>query len=308
MKAEERHRLHENELQRLTEHARERTRPFFEQYGTTLLLALAAVLIVVAVVVWFVRRGDAGRGTGWAELDSAFRDPNATAEDFANVAEVAKGSPAAIWAKLFEGEAHLSSGIESLFTDKEGATRDLADAQSAFEAVLAEKEAAPELTVRALYGLARALETTSNGDLKPALDRYEQITADYGDTVFAKLAQERMDALKSADSKAFYAWFSKQKPAPKDPIQRPSDTGPLGGLGLPGGTSAAPTDGPALGGATATEAAAGTGDAPAGSSTETESNGAPADSTATPEATPETATPAEGSTESPTGAAETSPQ
>src|SRR5690606_14897350 len=73
MKAEERHRLQENELQRLAEHARERTRPFFERYGTTLLLALAAVLLIVAAIVWWVRSSGAGSSAGWSELAAVFR-------------------------------------------------------------------------------------------------------------------------------------------------------------------------------------------------------------------------------------------
>lgn len=258
MKAEERHRLHENDLQRLTEQARERSRPFLEQYGTTLLLALAALLLVAAAVIWFVKRSSSGRGEGWSELDAAFRNPGATAEDFANVAEVAKGSPAADWARLYEGESHLASGIESLFTDRDGAGRDLESAKESFEAALAAKDATPELTARALYGLGRTLEASSTGDVKPALDRYEQITAGYEDSIYAKLARERIDSLKSADAKAFYAWFSKQKPAPKDPLQRPADTGP-GPPTPPGGAAVTPpAGGPSLG---AGEAAAPAGEA-----------------------------------------------
>lgn len=251
MKAEERHRLHENELQRLAEHARERTRPFFDRYGTTLLLGLAAALVVAAVVVWFVRSRDTGSTVGWSELIAVFRKPDATAEDFANVAELYPGSQAAVWAKLYEGEARLSSGLESLFTDKEGAVRDLTDARTAFEAVLDNTELESEVEVRALYGLARTLETTSDGDLAPAIERYEQIVSQFPGTVYEGLAKKRLEALKSADAKAFYAWFSKQEPAPRDTLPRPSDSGFPAGLTIPG------LDGPSLFGETpATDAPA----------------------------------------------------
>lgn len=239
MKAEERHRLHENELHRLTEHARERSRPFFDQYGTTLLLALATVLIVIAAVVWWTKSSTAGAAAGWQDLSAAFRKPSQTAEDFANVAELYPGTAAAAWAKVNEGEAHLQSGIESLFSDKDGAVRDLEDAQAAFEAVLDSKQDDAQLRVRALYGLARSLEATSDGNLKPALDRYEEIVRQYPDTVYEGLAQERIDALESSDAKAFYAWFSKQQPSPKDALSRPSDSGLLPGT--------SPFDGPGFG-------------------------------------------------------------
>jgi tetratricopeptide (TPR) repeat protein len=230
MKAEERHRLHENELHRFTEHARERSRPFFEQYGTTLLLVLAAVLLVLAAVVWWMKSSGSGATAGWQDLSAAFRKPTQTAEDFANVAELHPETAAAAWAKLNEGEAHLQSGIESLFADRDGAARDLDDAEAAFEAVLDSQQQDPELRVRALYGLAKTFEASSDGDLKPALDRYEEVVRQYPDTVYEGLAQERIDALKSADAKAFYAWFSKQKPAPQDTLSRPSDSGLLPGM------------------------------------------------------------------------------
>lgn len=249
MKAEERHRLHENELHRLTEHARERSRPFFDQYGTTLLLALAAVLVVIAAVVWWTKSSTAGAAAGWQDLSAAFRKPSQTAEDFANVAELYPGTAAAAWAKVNEGEAHLQSGIESLFSDKDGAVRDLKDAQAAFEAVLDSKQDDAQLRVRALYGLARSLEATSDGNLKPALDRYEEIVRQFPDTVYEGLAQERIDALESSDAKAFYAWFSKQQPSPKDALSRPSDSGLLPRTSpfetSPFGTS--PFGGPGLG-------------------------------------------------------------
>ncbi len=240
MKAEERHRLHENELHRLTEHARERSRPFFERYGTILLLGLAAVLVVIAAVVWWSKSSGAGSAAGWQDLSAAFRKPSQTAEDFANVAELHSGTAAAAWAKVNEGEAHLQSGVESLFSDKDGAVRDLEDAQAAFEAALDSNQNDPQLRIRALYGLARTLEASSDGNLKPALDRYEEIVRQYPDTVYEGLAQERIDALESSDAKSFYAWFSKQKPAPKDALSRPADSGllpgtsPFGGPGFGG--------------------------------------------------------------------------
>jgi hypothetical protein len=301
MKAEERHRLHENELQRLAVHARERTRPFLDRYGTTLLLALAAVLVVVAAIVWWSKLSGASREAGWDELSAVFRKPNGTAEDFANVAELYPDTAVAAWAKLYEGEAHLDSGIESLFTDKQGAVRDLTDARTAFEAALESKKAGRELAVRALYGLARTLETTSDGDLKPALERYQQIADDYGDSVYATLAQQRIETLKSSDAKSFYAWFSKQEPAPKDPLSRPFDSGfspgssPFGGPGFGplGGTPSSATSSPKPIEAPRPKSAPAEKAAPDGAnatgSTETETPAAPAeksDDSATPDEKP----------------------
>lgn len=249
MKAEERHRLQENDLQRFAEHARERTRPFFDRYGVTLLLGLAAVLIVIAAAVWWSNRRTADRGEGWEALAAAFRSPNSTAEDFGAVADAYPESRAAVWARLYEGEARLGTGIESLFSDKEGAMRDLSDAQAAFESVLEQPQLSPEVAVRGLYGLARVLEATSDGDLQPAIERYEQIVNDYPGTVYEPLAQQRLDALATSDAQEFYAWFAKAQPTLQDPLLRPQDqsaptASPAGGLTFP--TDGFPSDGPAF--------------------------------------------------------------
>ncbi|HEX6987010.1 MAG TPA: tetratricopeptide repeat protein, partial [Planctomycetaceae bacterium] len=262
MKAEERHRLQENDLRRLTEHARERTRPFFDRYGTTLLLALAAVLVIAAVGIWWSKTRGADQSESWSALAAAFRQPDVTAKHFRDVADNYPGTKAAVWARLYEGESHLDSGIQSLFSDREGAARDLEDARAAFDAVLEEtatldEEDRPELTVRALYGLARTLEASSDGDLEPAVERYQQIVEQYPETIYKDLAQERIDALKSPEAKSFYAWFSQAKPTVRDPLSRPQDRGVAPPRPQPGGT------GPVLPGTSETPATGETDTAPA---------------------------------------------
>lgn len=259
MKAEERHRLQENDLHRLAEHARERSRPFFDRFGVPLLLGLAAVLIVIAAYVWWSKRAAADRGEGWDALAAAFRAPDATAENFGAVADAYPESKAAVWARLYEGEARLGTGIESLFSDKEGAVRDLTDAQEAFEDVLDQPKLDDEVKVRALYGLARSLEASSDGDLKPAIDRYEQIVKEFPGSVYEDLAQERVESLSLPEAKDFYAWFSKAKPTLQDPLMRPQDgSAPISIPGLPAGGPELPA------GNTPTESAP-SGDVPAAS-------------------------------------------
>lgn len=244
MKAEERHRLHENELQRLTEHARLRSRPFIERYGTTLLFGLAGILLLIAAVIWWNKYRDADRGLGWSELSAVFRKPNATAEDFINVAELYPESKAGAWARLYAGEGYLESGLESLFTDREGAARDLADARENFENALASKDVSSELKVRALFGLAKTLETTSDGNLDPAIKSYRQVAEEYPGTAYEKLANDRLATLEAPGAKDFYAWFAQQKPSPTDRLQRPTDQGLFPGFPPLG------EDGPALEGST----------------------------------------------------------
>lgn len=312
MKAEERHRLHENELQRLTEHARLRSRPFFERYGTTLLFALAGVLLLIAAIIWWSKYRSADGGAGWNELAAVFRKPDATAEDFINVAELYSESKAGAWARLYAGEGYLESGLESLFTDREGAARDLADARENFEAALASKDVSSELKVRALFGLAKTLETTSDGDLKPAIEAYSQVAEEYPGTIYEELAKERLAALEAPGAKDFYAWFAKQKPSPADRLQRPNDQGLFPGFPPPGEGTA-----PASGTSNPPAATSGSAEPvvapkPASGATEADdSTIAPDDQgsseTPTPDPSEESATPA-AEAEAATGEAGTQPE
>ena len=225
MKAEERHRLHENDLKRLADTARLRYRPFWERYGTTILFALAALIIVLAVAIWWFRSSDTSDAAVWTDLGAVLRNPQSTAEDFANIADSEQyaGTTAAKWARLLEAEARLDTGLELLFTDRQGALRELEAAQEGFESLLEEPAVSPDHAMRVQFGLAKVLEITSDGDLQPAIDQYKQVATLYPETVYGTYATQRIAALETPEAKSFYAWFSKQTPELADPLQRPDD-------------------------------------------------------------------------------------
>ena len=227
MKAEERHRLHDNDLQRLAEKARLRSQPFFERYGTTILFGIAALIIVIAVAVWWFKSQDTSDAAVWGALNAVLRSPDATAEDFANIADSDQyaGTTAAKWARLLEAEARLDVGLGLMFTDREGALRELQAAREGFEALLDGPAVSPDHAMRVRFGLAKVLEITSDGDLQPAIDQYKEVAELYPETVYETIATARVEALSAPEAKEFYAWFSKQNPTPADPLQRPDDAG-----------------------------------------------------------------------------------
>ena len=249
MKAEERHRLHENDLKRLADTARLRSRPFLERYGTTILFAVAAVIIVLAVAIWWFRSSDTSDAAVWTDLGAVLRNPESTAEDFANIADSEQyaGTTAAKWARLLEAEARLDTGLELLFTDRQGALRELEAAQKGFELLLEEPAISPDHAMRVRFGLAKVLEITSDGDLQPAIDQYKQVVELYPETVYETYATQRIAALSTDEAKSFYAWFSEQAPELADPLQRPDDgtapANPFSNMPFPPtGGSAAPAE------------------------------------------------------------------
>lgn len=251
MKAEERHRLHENDLQRLAETARLRSQPFLERYGMTILFAMAAVIILTAIAIWWIRSSRTTDAPGWSSLNMALGNPQSTGEDFANIADSDEfsGTAPAKWARLLEAEARLDTGIEQMFTDRAAADQELAAARKAFEELAEGTAVSPEHAVRVRFGQAKLLEVTSDGDLQPAIDLYDSVAKDFPGTVYEQVATERIEALSQPDAKAFYAWFSKQSPKPVDPLQRPDDgngipENPFSGMIPPAGMSQSASDSP----------------------------------------------------------------
>jgi hypothetical protein len=173
-----------------------------------------------------------------------------TAEDFANVADEYSGSQVGAWARLQEAESHLHSGIRLSFADRTAARDDLQEAREAYDTVLANPAAPLPVRERALYGLARTLETLAgiqtaekDGDaskpaatLDEAVAAYEQLLKQFNQTLYANVAKERIAELKKPSTQDFYAWFRQQNPTPADRAL-PRDGLPPGHPPLGGGLS-----------------------------------------------------------------------
>ncbi|QDT38672.1 tetratricopeptide repeat protein [Stratiformator vulcanicus] len=218
MNAEERHRLHENDLEKLTE----RVRPVAEKYWNIVAVVVAGLLLVTALAIYFFRSQAAASSTEWGELTSALTSQVPTAEQFENIAEAYPGSPVAVWAQLNAADARLRSGLDLIFTDRDGALRDLSGAGEQYEQILADRSAPPMARERALFGSARVLEATSDGDMTRAISRYEELIETYPESVYKQISEERVASLENKSISEFYAWYAEQNPKPAD-LETPQD-------------------------------------------------------------------------------------
>lgn len=230
MKSEERHRLQENELERIVERMAPSASSFIETYGNRLLLWGCGLAIVAAVTIFWFRSRDAESSAGWTEMLTA-----STAEEYANIAENHPQTLVGTWAMLNEANRRMSTGIDLMFSDRKGAVEELDLAKEKFEEILEieGKATSDDIRERAYFGLATTLESTSDEDTTAARDVYEKLLNEYPETIYKELVEKRVDALKGAESKDFYAWFSGQNPKPGDRTL-PSD--------LLGGSNQQPND------------------------------------------------------------------
>jgi hypothetical protein len=224
MKSEERHELKTNELGKLGIQAGR----FIEAHLNQILLGLVVVLLGVAAWIWWERTRAAG-SEGWSQLLVATSPDN-----YADVADRFAGTNAGAWARLVEAESHLHNGVRLMFTDRDAAVRDLEDAADKFEGLLRNRNNAPAaVRERALFGLARAREALSDGNTGPAIEAYERLLQEFPESVYARRATQRVEALKTGGSQEFYAWFHQQQPKPRD-VSPPDDGLPPDHPPIPG--------------------------------------------------------------------------
>jgi len=237
MKSEHRHELAENDLEVFINRLRARFAESMEVYGNRIMLWASAVLLLIAASVFYVRNSGSANAQGWAALTSA-QSP----EDLAGVADAYQGKPVGQWARLNVGEQYLQSGLRLMFTNRKAGVADLEEAQHAFEDVLNEKGISEAVRERALFGMARALETTADGDLKPAIETYGKLIAEFPVTAYKPVVENRLTVLEAKTTQDFYAWFASQDPKPKD-RELPKDLKGMLPSPIGTGTSQAPEGG-----------------------------------------------------------------
>jgi hypothetical protein len=212
MKSEERHQLLTNDLEVVTK----KVAGTLEQYVMVLVPIVVGILAVVGVGYWWSQSSEYDSASGWTRLETA-QNP----EDLGDVADRFKGKPAGQWALLINSEKTLQTAMPLMFTNREIALTDVAKAQEGFEALILETGAAPMIRERAMWGVALCLETACDGQTAKPIKAYERLLADFPNSMFKTVAEERIAALKNKDATDFYAWFSKENPQP--PEARPRD-------------------------------------------------------------------------------------
>lgn len=195
---------------------------WLEQYGNA--ATAVACVAMIGGAIWFSyhRTTSARNEAAWASFSQA-----RTAEDFANIADSFKTTEVAHWSRLSEGERLLDSGLNLMYTDREGALGDLTKADEAFRAVVGAGSAPAAARERAAWGLAKSTESQSDGDTAKATEAYQALLSAFPKSVYKSAAEERIEALKTPAAKEFYAWFHKQNPKPAD-RKKPTDGLPPG--------------------------------------------------------------------------------
>lgn len=218
MKSEERHQLQTNVLADQVGNRIEQIKPML---GWFVLAALAITGVVLAwgAVTTLNEQREAAAWNGFylgaLSGDSAQLDP---------IIEEYPSSTAAMWARQIVADSDLQKGTDALLVDKDEATELINKAITAYEELIADARDA-NLKLRAQIGLAQAYE--SLGEIDKATKAWEEVVAGSTSEVFTKQAKARIEWLASADSKAFYTWFSSFKPAAKPQLNLPSDLNSL---------------------------------------------------------------------------------
>ena len=212
MKSEERHQLLTNDLGVVTA----KTSSFLEQHLATTIAIVCGSALIAAAAYWWNSTTVSTSSVGWSMLNMAQND-----EDLGRVVDEFKGKAPAQWALLQVAEQNLQSGLPLLFSNRESGTADLKRAREGFEDLLKDKTVPVDVRERALWGMALCFEATSDGDTAKPIAAFERLIAEFPETMFKSVGEERIEVLKKARTKEFYAWFSKENPKP--PEIRPRD-------------------------------------------------------------------------------------
>ncbi|HUG91272.1 MAG TPA: hypothetical protein VML55_10585 [Planctomycetaceae bacterium] len=217
MKTEERHRLHEHELRKLTLKAGE----FWKQHGLKVLAVLLGVgVIVIGALIWSLG-SESAAAEGWTRMASS-----GNAEQFIAIAEDYAGQPVGAWARLRAAELHLQEGVRQSFSNRGAAVDELDEAVQQFAALLSADLPSDMLRERALFGHARALEAMAaivepsqgkvNATLDDAVAAYEKLLKTYPETLFKPIVDNQIKALQAERTRQFVTWFRQQDPRPAD--------------------------------------------------------------------------------------------
>ena len=173
---------------------------------------LAVILLVIAAGIagTFLAQDQAARAqASWNQFFQAFgeRDPEALQV----VAAKNQGTIASLWAHLAEADLKLAEGIGDLYTNRDNAKENLAEAERNYLAV---EQAATEtlLRERAWFGLGQTYE--SMAELEKAKQYYGKLVNSAPTSALGKEAKLRSDALSDPSTEKWYNWFANQKPRP----------------------------------------------------------------------------------------------
>lgn len=236
MKSEERHNLQKNELSKIAGKAT----AFYDGHQNTILWGFVVVLLGLAAWIYLTRSAQVSAASAWTSVQTA-----GSPADYLDVATQFPKSRAGVVSKLQAALAWLNMGVKDAFNNREQANIYLKDAKSAFDELVGQANLEKSVREQALYGLAQTLESISSGDTEAAVKAYQQLLAEFPETIFKEKAESRIKDLKRPETQDFLAWYQKQNPKPPEPekpkdgqapgakVGAPKPDGEVGGLGLP---------------------------------------------------------------------------
>ena len=212
MKSKRRHDLQHNELLDWLNGIVD----FIKPHANTILIGLILILGAFgAVKIWSIRSGET-TARAWDSLYAAMNSGEMTGLD--RVSEDYSGNEVGDWARVVSADLRLANGCDQLFGNKIEAGQELQKAMESYVAVLdASKESS--IRDRATFGLARTYEAMagtrqSQGELKKAEEKYQEVLDNWPDGVFAKSAKRRLADLSRTATKEFYDQFAAYDPHP----------------------------------------------------------------------------------------------
>lgn len=219
MSSERRHQLEHNELAVWLFKVNKSIEPYSKQ------IAILVSLSIVALLAWSFLSSEEVAKRSDATLQLIQASGSGDAGMLGEVAESYQGTASGSWAKLYEGQALVSQGIQTIFTDRTFAEELL---QQAEDVLLSAVNSSTEtlLVSRGHYGIAQAREAL--GEVEKAIESYNQVIQVNESEAMVKRAEARIEALERPESQAFLAWFSEQDFSPPDPSLPPT---------LPGGNT-----------------------------------------------------------------------
>lgn len=135
MRAEERHKLHQNELLQWLA----KWLPQAKLHSHASLLAVLLVLLAIVASIWWRQQSAEQTSLAWNSFYSASSQVAISGGDPAKLEGVAAlnpGTEVALWADVLAGDVHLATGCQQLFTDKTSAADALRKAVDRYVAVL----------------------------------------------------------------------------------------------------------------------------------------------------------------------------
>ncbi|GIX04812.1 MAG: hypothetical protein KatS3mg114_0681 [Planctomycetaceae bacterium] len=220
MKSEHRHELQQNELDKMVR----RLKPWLERYAKHVVGSILVLLVLAAAILIGLSWSQQTSAAGWVKLSRL--GASETQDQLAPVVERFPHQLPGWWARLRMAELNLENGIIEMFRDRELALKDLERARRDFEDLLKlGGQLPPSLRERAQFGLARCLETLSEGDVTAAREAYRQLLERHPETIYRPLVEQRLKELESPQAAEFYRWFHTVKPRLPEPSKPKDQTG-----------------------------------------------------------------------------------